>query len=149
MSLFTISDWTISCRNGSFRNKPHLGFGEGKIWNVKGGSAVRHVIGQCIACRKRNAKVGEQFMADLPSCRLQSFERPFYNTGIDYFGPFIIKQGRSLVKRYGCVFTCLTMRAVNIKIANSLTADDLQPAEANPIVYSLTTAQILSARHVY
>ena len=94
-----------------------------KFWIVKGGSAVQHVIGQCIACRKRNAKVGEQFMADLPSCRLQSFERPFYNTGIDYFGPFIIKQGRSLVKRYGCVFTCLTMRAVHIEIANSLTAD--------------------------
>ena len=37
-----------------------------KFWIVKGGSAVRHVIGQCIACRKRNAKAGEQFMADLP-----------------------------------------------------------------------------------
>ena len=94
-----------------------------KFWIVKGGSAVRHVIGQCIACRKRNTKVGEQFMADLPSCRLQSFERPFYNIGIDYFGPFMIKQGRSLVKRYGCVFTCLTMRAVHIEIANSLTTD--------------------------
>ena len=90
-----------------------------KFWIVKGGSAVRHVIGQCIACRKRNAKIGEQFMADLPSCRLQSFERPFYNTGTDYFGPFMIKQGRSLVKRYGCMFTCLTMRAVYIEIANS------------------------------
>ena len=94
-----------------------------KFWIVKGGSAIRHVIGQCIACRKRNSKVGQQFMADLPSCRLQSFERLFYNTGIDYFGPFMIKQGRSLVKRYGCVFTCLTMRAVHIEIANSLTAD--------------------------
>ena len=62
-------------------------------------------------------------MADLPLCRLQSFERPFYNIGIDYFGPFMIKQRRSLVKRYRCVFTCLIMRAVHIKIANSLTAD--------------------------
>ena len=62
-------------------------------------------------------------MADLPSSRLQSFEKPFYKTDIDYFVPFMIKQGRSLVKRYGCVFTCLTMRAVHIDIANSLTAD--------------------------
>ena len=74
-----------------------------KFWIVKGGSAVRHVKGQCIACRKKNTKVKQQFMADLPSCRLQSFERPFYNTGIDYFGPFMIKQGRSLTKRYECV----------------------------------------------
>ena len=36
-----------------------------KFWIVKGGSAVRHVIGQCITCRKINAKVGEQFMANL------------------------------------------------------------------------------------
>ena len=36
------------------------------FWIVKCGSAVRHVIGQCIACRKKNAKVGKQFMADLP-----------------------------------------------------------------------------------
>ena len=54
-----------------------------KFWIVKGGSAVRHVIGKCITCRKKNAKVGEQFMDDLLSCRLQSFERPFYNTDID------------------------------------------------------------------
>ena len=74
-----------------------------KFWIVKGGTAVRHAIGQYITCRKRNAKVGKQFMADLSLCRLQSFERPFYNTGIDYFGPFMIKQGRGLVKRYGCV----------------------------------------------
>ena len=94
-----------------------------KFWIVKGSSKVRHVIEQCITCRKRNAKVGEQFMADLPPWRLQSFERPFYNTDIDYFRPFMIKQWRSLVKRYGCVFTCLTMRAVHIEIANSLTAD--------------------------
>ena len=38
-------------------------------------------------------------MADLPPWRLQSFERPFYNTDIDYFGPFMIKQGRSLWMR--------------------------------------------------
>ena len=72
--------------------------------------------------QEKKCKV-EQFMTDLLLCRLQSLERPFYNTGIDYFGPFTIKQGRSLVKRYGCVFTCLTMRAVHLEIANSLTAD--------------------------
>ena len=35
------------------------------------------------------------------------------------FGPLEVKQGRSHVKRYGCLFTCLTKRAVHIEIAHS------------------------------
>ena len=46
-----------------------------------------------------------------------------YNTGTDYFGPFFFKQGRASVKRYGCIFTCLTNRAVHLEVAHSLTAD--------------------------
>ena len=62
-------------------------------------------------------------MADLPPCRLQVNDPTFHNVGVDYFGPFLIKQKRSLIKRYSSFFTCLSMRAVHIKIANSLTAD--------------------------
>ena len=43
--------------------------------------------------------------------------------GLDYFGPFHMKQGRVHVKRYGCIFTCLNMRAVHIEIAHSLSTD--------------------------
>ena len=62
-------------------------------------------------------------MADVPVCRLQ-FNRPsFYKTGGDFFGPLIVKQGRAKVKRFGCVFTCLTMRATHIEIAHTLDTD--------------------------
>ena len=53
-------------------------------------------------------------MTDLP---------PFSLVGIDYFGSFMVKQGRSQVKRYGCIFMCLTVRAVHIEIAHSLETD--------------------------
>ena len=62
-------------------------------------------------------------MADLPEGKLSSNNPPFYITGVDYFDPFEIKQGLSLVKRCGCLFTCLSTRADHIKFAPFLTAD--------------------------
>ena len=92
-------------------------------WIIKGGATVRRVIGQCVFCKKRNAPVSQQLMADLPPARLQLQEPAFSHVGCDYFGPLFVKQGRSEVKRYGCIFTCLTMRAVHIEISKDLSTD--------------------------
>lgn len=48
-------------------------------------------------------KLGEQKMADLPKERLQSDLPPFTNVGVDYFGPFELKRGHSLIKHYGVI----------------------------------------------
>ncbi|CAG2245380.1 unnamed protein product [Mytilus edulis] len=39
-------------------------------------------------------------MSSLPEERLKADDLPFTRIGIDFFGPFEIKQGRSVVKRY-------------------------------------------------
>jgi len=92
-------------------------------WVIRGAATVRKVLGKCLFCKRRNAKVGKQFMADLPKERVMPDKPVFHATGIDFFGPFYVKEGRRNVKRYGCLFTCLTSRAVHIEITPSLNAD--------------------------
>lgn len=94
-----------------------------RYWIPRANAAVRTVISDCNHCTKLHAKAGEQKMADLPRDRLLPDKPPFTNTGMDYFGPFEIKRGRAKVKRYGVLFTCLTVRAVHIEVAYSLDTD--------------------------
>ena len=94
-----------------------------RYWVLKGGAAVRRVIGNCFDCKRRNAPLGEQIMAELPVARVSPDNPPFTNTGVDYFGPITVKQARSHVKRYGCLFTCLAVRAVHIEVAHKLDTD--------------------------
>lgn len=59
-------------------------------------------------------------MASLPADRTTPEEPPFSFTGVDCFGPFEVRRGRTRAKRYGVIFTCLTTRAIHIEVANSL-----------------------------
>ena len=43
--------------------------------------------------------------------------------GIDFFGLLYVKQGRSTVKHYGCLFSCLAMRTTHIEVTKSLEMD--------------------------
>ena len=94
-----------------------------RFWIVKGCSAVRRTLKKCLDCQRRKAPTGEQFMARLPEDRVIPHEPPFTYVGVDYFGPIEVKQGRSRVKRWGCLFTCLTVRAIHVEVAHSLNTD--------------------------
>ena len=62
-------------------------------------------------------------MASLPKERLALCEPSFTNTGVDYFSPMNVKRGRVTETRWGCIFTCLTTRAVHLELAGGLTTD--------------------------
>lgn len=59
-------------------------------------------------------------MGNLPETRLASFTSPFSYVGMDYCGPFEIKVGRSVLKRWCALFTCLTTRAIHLEVAQSM-----------------------------
>ena len=42
-------------------------------------------------------------MGNLPECRLE-LGMVFRTTGVDFFGPMLVKDRRSKVKVYGCLF---------------------------------------------
>ena len=86
------------------------------------------MLGNCFACRRRSARPATQRMADLPSCRLKDDNPPFTFIGVDLFGPILVRQGRSDLKRYGCIFTCLTVRAVHLEMMNGLDTDSFMNA---------------------
>ena len=94
-----------------------------KYWIFGLKQLTKRILGQCVHCRKQFTPLGEQKMSDLPHDRVNAPEHAFTRVGIDYFGPFEVKQGRSKVKRYGCIFTCLASRAVHLEVANSLDTD--------------------------
>ncbi|XP_028417189.1 uncharacterized protein LOC114541467 [Dendronephthya gigantea] len=96
-----------------------------QYWIVKGTAAVKRVIKSCVICQRRKKRLSEQFMANLPETRLIPNKPPFTYVGVDYFGPLQVKQKRSTVKRYGCIFTCFTTRAVHIEISHSLDTDSM------------------------
>lgn len=94
-----------------------------KYWIPSATVSIRKIVSRCVTCRRINAPPGQQQMADLPLDRVSPDEPPFTYVGVDYFGPFGVKRGRSVVKRYGVIFTCLAIRAIHIEMASSLDTD--------------------------
>jgi hypothetical protein len=94
-----------------------------KYWISKANSVARKVLSRCVVCRRARGKVGEQKMADLPAERILPDLPPFTNVGLDYFGPIEVRRGRSTIKRYGVLFTCMSSRAIHLEVAFSLDTD--------------------------
>ena len=94
-----------------------------KYWIVQVRVPLRRILNSCFDCRRRQAPVGQQKMASLPEDRVNPSEPPFSYVGVDCFGPLNVRRGRSTVKRYGVIFTCLSIRAIHIEAVHSLDTD--------------------------
>ena len=97
----------------------------GRYWVMHGKEEIRECEGQCCDCRRRRSKASTKLMVPLPGSRLQLPLRPFARAAVDYGGPFytITGRGKRRAERYLSLFTCLTSRAVHLKIAFALDSD--------------------------
>ena len=77
----------------------------------------RIVKSECFICKARENQPLEQQMAPVPGYRFKEPLHAFSKTGLDFAGPFSIKQGqaKARLKSYILVFTCLQTRAVHLE----------------------------------
>lgn len=97
-----------------------------KFWIPAGRSTVRQVIRTCIKCFRAKPTISVQQMGNLHPDRIQP-SRPFTNTGVDYFGPLYVREGKrrnsKAVKTYGVVFICLATKCVHLEVVSDLSAE--------------------------
>ena len=92
------------------------------FWIVCANVVVRGMIYRFGTGRKLSGKFSVQKMPDL--CKVRCLEvPPFTHCGVDIFGPYIIRERRSDLKRYCALFTCFASRAVHLEVTNALDTD--------------------------
>ena len=89
---------------------------------MNGNARVRKIVRNCVPCKILRGKLSVQKMCDLPPDRTKPAP-PFTYCGVDLFAPFVVKEGRKELKRYGSVFTCFGSRAIHIEMTSGLDAD--------------------------
>lgn len=109
-----------TCHQG--RGQTQMELRTNGFWVIGGSKLVAKLIHTCVLCRKLRRPTESQRMAELPKERLEA-SAPFTYSGMDCFGPFIVKKARKEYKRYGLIFTCLYSRAVHIEMLEDLSTD--------------------------
>ena len=104
------------------RNNPSI---RQSYWILKGRAAVKSYTFKCPVCVRARTKPQPPLMAHLPAERVDSGSPAFTAVGVDFFGPMMVKKNRHTEKRYGCIFTCLSTRAIHVEISPSLDTDSM------------------------
>ncbi|XP_048270106.1 uncharacterized protein LOC125386964 [Bombus terrestris] len=95
-------------------------------WPIDGRNQVWSTLKKCVRCCRANPPPVEYVMGDLPAARITE-SRPFTNVGIDYCGPFYIKErkdrNRRKIKVYVAIFVCLAVKAVHLELVTDLTSE--------------------------
>ena len=81
---------------------------------------IKSIISKCRICSRYRAHPYRYPQQPVLPLQRAMRDRPFAATGVDYAGPFTVKQGESDIKVWLCLFTCLMSRAVYLVIVEDL-----------------------------
>lgn len=107
---------------------PHalLGHIRQKYWPIQGRNLTKKIVHDCIVCFRARPRSYQYKMGELPKERLNPAPA-FYNCGVDFAGPFLIKDKRTrgckLVKSYLCIFVCLATKAMHLELVGDLSSE--------------------------
>lgn len=92
------------------------------FWLPKGRQLVKQVIKRCVVCKRFTTRSFTlPKMPELPEARINRCT-PFTQTGVDYFGPMVVKNNEKEQKVWVAIFTCFTIRAIHLEYVDNLTA---------------------------
>lgn len=97
-----------------------------RFWPLNGLRQIKRIIRNCMTCFRFRAHTNQQIMSSLPQERV-NISRPFYNVGVDFGGPFLIKSSNlrkaPVIKGYIAIFVCMATKAVHIELVTSLSTE--------------------------
>ena len=95
-----------------------------QFWPLSGRKTAKLVVRECVKCFRFKAQAVQPIMGNLPASRMLS-GFPFQVTGLDYAGPFQIRdrkgRGCKLYKGYVCLFVCFATKCLHLELVSDLT----------------------------
>ena len=117
-----VAQWSHQCVGHGARRLTLNHLKKSGVWIISANSMVRHMIHKCVTCHRLRGKLGFQKMADLPDKRCLE-AAPFSYSGVNMFGPILIRERRLDLKCHATHFACFSSCAVYIEITNTIDAD--------------------------
>lgn len=100
-------------------------------WILGGVRTIKRILRTCILCFRVSPPALNQKMGDLPTSRVTP-SRPFSRCGVDYAGPYLIKnsylRNTKSVKAWICLFICFSTKAVHLELVTELSTDSFLKA---------------------
>ena len=92
------------------------------IYVVAARRLSRTVCSKCPKCRRERPQPIPQFMGELPTERTAANQPVFTDVGMDFAGPYTLRNGRgqARTKAFICIFICMATKAIHLEVTTDM-----------------------------